>query len=50
MQLLGDEGFAECFLRSEQVAVDLSVMLKVAVGEDISIASGGSIEERELLN
>ena len=35
---------------SVPVAVGPSVMLNVAVGEGVSIVSGGSIEERELLN
>ena len=37
-------------LRSAQVALGVSVMLNVAAGEGVSIASGRSIEERELLN
>ena len=32
------------------VAIDLSVILNVAAGERVSIVSGGSIAERELLN
>ena len=37
-------------LRSAPIAVGLSVMLNVAAGEGVSIVSGGSTEERELLN
>ena len=37
-------------LRSAPAAVGLSVILNVAAGEVVSIVSGGSIEERELLN
>ena len=44
------ERFRGMSLRSGQVAVGLSVMLNVAAGEGVSIASGGSIEDRELLN
>ena len=36
--------------RSVPVAVGLSLMLHVAAGERVSILSGGSIEERKLLN
>ena len=37
-------------VRSVTVAVDLSVTLNVAAGEGVSITSGESIKERELLN
>ena len=44
------ERFRGMSLRSAQVALGVSVMLNVAAGEGVSIASGRSIEERELLN
>ena len=46
----GCERFRGVSTKSVPVAVDLSVMLNVAAGEGVSIVSGGSIEERELLN
>ena len=46
----GCERFRGVPLRSAPAAVGLSVILNVAAGEVVSIVSGGSIEERELLN
>ena len=37
-------------IRIVQVAVGLSVILNVPAGEGVSTVSGGSTEERELLN
>ena len=50
LAVAGCERFRGVSLRSAPVAVGLSVMLNVAAGEGVSIVSGGSIEERELLN
>ena len=44
------ERFCGVSVRSVTVAVDLSVTLNVAAGEGVSITSGESIKERELLN
>ena len=43
------ERFRGVSIRSVPVAVGFSVMLHVAVGEGVSIVSGESIEESELL-
>ena len=48
--LAGCERFRGVSIRSVPVAVGLSVKLNVTAGEGVSIASGGSVEERELLN
>ena len=45
LAVAGCERFRGVTLRSAPVAVGLSVMLNVAVGEGDSIVSGGNIEE-----
>ena len=50
LAVAGCERFLGVSIRSVPAAVGLSVMLNVAAGEGFSIVSGGSIEERELLN
>ena len=50
LAVAGCEKFREVSLRSDSVAVGLSVRLNVTDGEGVSIVSGGSIEKRELLN
>ena len=50
LAVAGCKRFRDVSLKSALVAVGLSVMLNVAAGERFSIVSGGSIEERELLN
>ena len=46
----GYENFRGVSTRIVPVVVCLSVTLYVAAGEGVSIVSGGSTEERELLN
>ena len=50
LAVAGCERFRGMSTESVPVAVGLSVMLNVAAGEGVSIVSGGSTEERELLN
>ena len=50
LAVAGCKRFRDLSLKSALVTVGLSVMLNVAAGEGFSIVSGGSIEERELLN
>ena len=50
LEVAGCERFHGVSIRSVPVVADLSVMLKVAAGERVSIASRGSIDDRELLN
>ena len=50
LPVAGWERFLGVSIRSVPAAVGLVVMLSVAAGEWVSIFSGGSIEERELLN
>ena len=50
LAVAGCERFRGMSTESVPVAVSLSVMLNVAAGEGVSIVSGGSTEERELLN
>ena len=50
LAVAGCERFCGASTRSALVAVDLSVMLNVAAGEEVPIVSGGSIDEGELLN
>ena len=48
--VVGCQRFCGVSMWSVPVAVGLLVLLHVAAGKVVSIASGGSIEERELLN
>ena len=50
LAVAGCKRFRDVSLKSALVTVGLSVMLNVAAVEGFSIVSGGSIEERELLN
>ena len=50
LAVTGCERFRGVYIRSAPVVVGLLIMLNVAAGKGVSIISGGSIEERELLN
>ena len=50
LAVAGCKRFRGVSINSVLVAVGLSVMLNVAAKEVVSIVSGGSIKERELLN
>ena len=53
LAVAGCERFRGVFIRSLPVSVELSVMLNVAAGEEVSVKGfccGGSIEKGELLN